>query len=227
MEKTDNKGYIFSCYDSLPPLYINFSRESGFEKTPYWIRDTEYLKELERGFDFREDRIMPGTFILDFKKNEDIYIRVSLDPADKETDFEEIYTEEKKKREKERRKYSAEKNERLKILKETAHHFFIKNSSGGSSVVAGYPWFGEWGRDTMISLPGLTFFCGKPDEGIEILRSYSRLIKNGLLPNTLSGTQGFESYNSVDASLLYMFAVQQLYMHVRGVKKLPVNSIPY
>ena len=219
MEKTDIKSYVFTCYESLPPLYINFSRAADFENNLSWIKNTEYLKEMERGFDFREDRIMPGTFTLDFEENKDIYIGVSLDRPESVQDFKEIYAEEKKKRQRERKKYSSEKNSRLKKLKETAHHFFIKNKSGGSSLLAGYPWFGEWGRDTMISLPGLTFFCGKQHDGIEILRSYSKLIKNGLLPNTLSGTQGFESYNSVDASLLYIYAVQQLYLYARGGKK--------
>ena len=213
-------SYSFSCYSLLPPVYISFSCKTDFKETPYWIKNTEYLKELERGFDFKEDRIMPGTFSADFGRGEDIFIRVSLDPPGQEgsPDFRRIYDEEKKKRQMLKRKYSSEKNSRLKILKEKSHHFFIKNNSGGDSIVAGYPWFGEWGRDTMISLPGLTFCCGKSDKGVEILRSYAKLIRNGLLPNTLSGTQGFESYNSVDASLLFIFAVQQLYMNVRGGK---------
>ena len=220
MRKTGS-SYSFSCYDSFPGINISFSRETDFADTSYWIKDTEYLKELERGFDFREDRIMPGTFSSDFNTGDEIFMGVSIRNNEiiSPSDFGKIYEEEKKNRQKERRKYSNEKNSLLRVLREKAGCFIIVNSSGLSSIVAGYPWFGEWGRDTMISLPGLTFYNGRTETGIEILRSYSNLIRNGLLPNTLSGTQGFESYNSVDASLLYVYAVQQLYRNVRGGRK--------
>ena len=221
MVSSGKMNYAFSCYPTLPPVHISFSSDMDYRNSPCWIKDTEYLRELDRGFDFREDRIMPGTFFSDFKKGDEVFIRISLRPFNPETEgsFGEIYLVEKKRRQQIRKKYSSEKNTSLRILKEKSHHFLIKNSSGDSSIIAGYPWFGEWGRDTMISLPGLTFYNSCISEGIEILRSYTRLIKNGLLPNTLSGTQGFESYNSVDASLLYIYAVQQLFRNVKSGKK--------
>ena len=217
--ETDNKtDYSFSCYSAVPPLYICFSKKTVFENSPWWIENTEYLKEMERGFDFREDRIMPGTFSALFRKGDELFCRITLDLPEEENspDFEKIYAEEKKRREKYRRKFSRIKKSSLRLLKENSRHFIIRNAEGFKSVIAGYPWFGEWGRDSMISLPGLTFFNSSPEEGIEILRGYTNLIKNGLIPNTLSGAQGFESYNSVDASLLYIFAVHQLFRYVRG-----------
>ncbi len=221
MHSENKRDYSFSCYSSVPPLHICFSKETVFENGPWWIENTEYLKEMERGFDFREDRIMPGTFTTLFSKGDEFYMRFSLDPPDRENsvDFAEVYAEEKKKREKNSRKFSSISKSSLRLLKENARHFIIRNTDGFKSVIAGYPWFGEWGRDTMISLPGLTFFNSCPEDGIEILKSYTKLIKNGLIPNTLSGAQGFESFNSVDASLLYIFAVQQLFRYVRGGKE--------
>ncbi len=214
----DSSGsYIFRPYFSLPAVYISFSRKINYAEAPSWINNTEYLKELQRGFDFREDRFLPGTFSTAFPPGSEVYIGVSLDPASvKEEElhayYEDIYINEKKKRQEIRKKYSRSGNSSLKKLKENARHFFIRNSEGKLSVIAGYPWFGEWGRDTMISLPGLTFYNQDTDKGIEILEAYSSYLKDGLLPNTLSGAQGFESYNSIDAGLLYIWAVQQLWL---------------
>ena len=227
--ETDNKtDYSFSCYNSIPPLYISFSRKTVFENCPWWIENTEYLKEMERGFDFREDRIMPGTFSVLLSRGEDFYVQITLDPPDKENRpaFADIYAEEKKKRENHRKKFSSIKNSSLRLLKENSRHFIIRNPEGFKSVIAGYPWFGEWGRDTMISLPGLTFFNSSTEEGIEVLRGYTKLIKNGLIPNTLSGAQGFESHNSLDASLLYIFAVHQLFRYAKGGKTAAAEFYP-
>jgi predicted glycogen debranching enzyme len=104
--------------------------------------------------------------------------------------------------------------ESIKVLKQQGRHFLCLNRDNNLSIIAGYPWFGEWGRDTMVSLAGLTISCEKIDKGIEILKSYASYIKEGLLPNTLGGTQGFESYNSIDAGLLYTRAAQQVWQAV-------------
>lgn len=227
MSESDRRNFKFSGYDSLPSVNLRFSKDMDFTGSLYWINNTEYLKEYERGFDFTEDRILPGTFSCSFNKGEELFTGFCVTsaftdvPGNSElTDLRDLYLEEKKKRQNLRKKYNTPsgKNSFLKNLKEKSNRFFITNSSGFSSIVAGYPWFGEWGRDTMIALPGLAFSNGNLRKGIEVLRGYTSLIKNGLIPNTLSGSQGFESYNSVDASLLYIWAVQQLY-NTKGGKQ--------
>jgi glycogen debranching enzyme len=76
----------------------------------------------------------------------------------------------------------------------------------GRSVIAGYPWFGDWGRDTMIALPGLTLATGRPRVARCILLTFARLVADGLLPNTFPGAGDRPSYNSVDAALWYIEA---------------------
>src|SRR4029077_15734762 len=72
----------------------------------------------------------------------------------------------------------------------------------GRSIVAGYPWFNDWGRDTMIALPGLTLATGRSAEGAAILRAYGRWVADGLLPNDFPSTAGVTpEYNTVDAAL--------------------------
>ena len=88
---------------------------------------------------------------------------------------------------------------------------FSTPASGSDSLIAGYPWFGEWTRDTMISLPGLALEAGRHDLAKSILRTYSRLVSEGMLPNTLPEPGCAPAYNSVDAALWYFEALRQYF----------------
>ncbi len=78
----------------------------------------------------------------------------------------------------------------------------------GQTVMAGYPWFSDWGRDTMISLPGLTLSTGRPDIAKSILRTYAGFVDRGMLPNRFPDTGQAPEYNTVDATLWYFEAVR-------------------
>ncbi len=76
----------------------------------------------------------------------------------------------------------------------------------GCSVIAGYPWFGDWGRDTMISLPGLCLATGRFDNALLILETFARFVDRGMLPNVFPGAGAAPDYNTADASLWYIEA---------------------
>jgi 4-alpha-glucanotransferase len=76
----------------------------------------------------------------------------------------------------------------------------------GESVIAGYPWFGDWGRDTMIALPGLTLATGRHDSARRILLTFARFVDRGMLPNVFPGAGETADYNTVDAALWYFEA---------------------
>lgn len=82
----------------------------------------------------------------------------------------------------------------------------LPDEPDGQSIIAGYPWFGEWGRDTMIALPGLTLATGRFDTAQHILNTFARFIDQGMLPNVFPGTGNTPEYNSVDAALWYIEA---------------------
>lgn len=84
-----------------------------------------------------------------------------------------------------------------------------RESTGARSIIAGYPWFTDWGRDTMISLPGLTLVTGRFDEAREILRTFAGHRRDGLVPNRFTDLTGEAEYNTVDASLWFVQAVYQ------------------
>jgi glycogen debranching enzyme len=95
-------------------------------------------------------------------------------------------------------------------LLRAGRQFLITTPSGRPAIIAGYPWFGSWGRDTLISLPGLAFCTGRIAEGIEILTEICLHERECILPNFFSANGIPEAYNTVDSSLLYFWAVQEL-----------------
>lgn len=91
-----------------------------------------------------------------------------------------------------------------------------RESTGKKTVLAGYPWFSDWGRDTMIAFTGLTLATGRFEEAKEVLESFAVYVKNGMIPNVFPGNAGEEPmYNTIDASLWYFYAVHQ-YLNYTG-----------
>lgn len=80
--------------------------------------------------------------------------------------------------------------------------------AGSKTIIAGYHWFGDWGRDTLISLPGLTLSTGRPELARSILRTYARYVDQGMLPNRFPDDGETPEYNTVDATLWYFEAVR-------------------
>jgi predicted glycogen debranching enzyme len=93
-----------------------------------------------------------------------------------------------------------------------ADQFIVRRPSpdepAGHSIIAGYPWFGDWGRDTMISLPGLTLTTGRPEVARSILRTFARFVDQGMLPNRFPDAGETPEYNTVDATLWYFEAIR-------------------
>ena len=90
-----------------------------------------------------------------------------------------------------------------------ADSFIVDNASGGKAVIAGYHWFEPWGRDTLISLPGLMLVPGRFSDAKEIFQNYIQFSRNGLIPNFVGDKSGEPAYNTVDATLWYVNAVLQ------------------
>jgi predicted glycogen debranching enzyme len=100
----------------------------------------------------------------------------------------------------------------IEQLTHAADQFIVRCAARGDpdghSVIAGYHWFGDWGRDTMIALPGLTLATGRPEVARMILKTFARHVDQGMLPNRFDDTGGAAEYNTVDAALWYIEAVR-------------------
>ena len=100
-----------------------------------------------------------------------------------------------------------------------ANQFIVKRESqvveDGRSIIAGYPWFGDWGRDTMIALPGLTLATGRPEIARSMLLTYAQYMDQGMIPNRFPDVGDEPEYNTVDATLWYVEAIRAYYEATR------------
>jgi predicted glycogen debranching enzyme len=189
-------------YDELPELFFNHNA-SAVTRTGYWYNDFEYAIEQERGFDFREDLFQP--FLLKFDLAKPANVIVSTEQS-KSSDAEKLEKAEIKRR-KALIKQAGVKDDFAKQLVLAADQFIVKRGDG-QTVIAGYPWFSDWGRDTMIALPGLTLATGRPEIAKSIILEFSKHISEGMLPNRFPDAGETPEYNTVDATLWYFEAIR-------------------
>ena len=210
------KGFRLRPYDGMPPFVLQTNTEAKFLPSPLWHNNFEYKQEEKRGFDWHEDLFCPGALEIPMEKGSVVIISASTDVS-RET-LEETWMKEKTRRmrdasrdEKIAEKFEHEED-RLNVrnLIASGRQFLISSPTGRPAIIAGYHWFGDWGRDTLISLPGITFLSGRSEEGVAILNSLGAYEKDGLLPNYFSDDETDNAYNTVDTSLWYFWAIQQM-----------------
>ena len=211
-----HNGFMTAPYDGMPPLYIQTSVQTPFIPFPLWYNNFEYFLERERGYECHEDLFHPGIFEIPVTKGSTVILSASLNICPGL--LKNMWDSEAARR---RPEASCDKiiarhftNEEDKAsvcsLIGSGRKFLIRTPMGRPTIIAGYHWFTDWGRDTLISLPGLTFCRGLSKEGISILVSIGRHEKEGILPNFFSDYEEERAYNTVDTSLLYFWAVQQM-----------------
>ncbi len=209
-------GFLISPYEGMPDLYIQTNIKSQFYPASQWYRNFEYLKERDRGFSYHEDLFMPGMFECDIPPGGEILFYVSLNENNRK--IASLWKKETVRRVKLReticQNYEASESFKTR-LHTSAGDFIIRNRKNKLSIIAGYHWFYEWGRDALISLPGLTFYTNRITEGVEILKNLAELRKDGLIPNNVSEKNQKNAYNSADSSLWYYWCVQEL-LKVKG-----------
>lgn len=204
-------GKKFIPYQNYPCFYFQTNSSHKFSFEPLWYRNFEYEEEKNRGFDFQEDLFSPGVFSFSVDKENTIIF--SCSDHELINNLSDLWASELNRRAVEKNDDSLQGQ-----LKKVSHSFFIKNPKDNLlSIIAGYHWFLEWGRDAMISLPGLTLFSGHEKECLEILKKFSGQELKGLIPNFLGETADKNAYNSVDASLWFVWAVQQYFMKTKDL----------
>ncbi len=191
-------GISSKLYLGFPTLFMQLDKKNEFIPTPDWYYNIEYLEEQKRGYDFQEDLFVPGYFEVSLKKGDSVIFSAGFKEI-APSGFNKRFNNELEKR--------PPKNNFVDCLKNSASQFIVKRGRT-TEVVAGYPWFGRWGRDTFIALPGLTLSAfGDTKTCKDVLDTMSSELKNGLFPNI--GKSADAAYNSVDAPLWYFWAIQQ------------------
>lgn len=202
-------GFSVAPYEGMPALRFRIGRPHSFHPEPLWYRDFEYVEERDRGYPFREDLFTPGVLAFSLDPGEEAVLSVSVE---REEAPPEALWEREVSRRKERLRGKRGRTTAGSTVppdwRRAAGQFLIRDHEGGPAIIAGYPWFYLWGRDTLISLPGLTFCLDRVDLGKEILVYLGNRRRGGLIPNCLS-EKGEVASNTADASLWYFWCVQE------------------
>jgi len=217
-------GLGITAFEGAVPFYL-LSATADAEPAHDWFRDFELAEERRRGYDDREDHLHTGTFRARLKPGDSVTLVASTEPApnlDGDAALE-------ARREYERDLLECWSQQSPRVARQApawigqlvlaADQFIVEcpqaGDSEGCSVIAGYPWFGEWGRDTLISLPGLALSTGRPEIARRILCRWAQYVDCGMLPNRLPDAGRVREYNAVDAALWYFEALRQYYAATR------------
>ena len=211
-----SSGFVIRPYNRLPAFHMQLAGAFTFHPSPEWCRNVRYPVEAARGFADEEDLFQPGVLDVPLLPGHPVYLSASTEEIETpETTLPGLWGTEAARRtaieaRAEAAKPSADRAGVLEAhLSWEARHFRVHDATGEPTVVAGYHWFGAWGRDTCIALPGLTFYAGRAQDGVSLLLRLGRCVQHGLIPNVFS-PDGQHAYNSVDASLWYIWALQQM-----------------
>ena len=175
-----------------------------------------YPFENYRGETDIDDHYTPGTITVDISDNEEFFVVLSTEDIEKikPKQWEKDYLA---RQEELINNYSKESNSFIEQLILAADDFVTyRKSTDKKTIMAGYPWFTDWGRDTMIALPGITLSTGRYDDAKEILTTFALNLKDGLLPNVFDDVSGAAChYNTVDATLWFFYAIKKYYEHTQ------------
>jgi predicted glycogen debranching enzyme len=191
--------FRYRPYPGVPRVVVSSS--GAYQHQPFWYRSFLYDEERRRGLDHVEDLASPGEWIFELGDGDAAMVlhceRTVRDPA----------TVPARQAVDEARMVERERRTKLGGPLERAADQYLVARRGGRTIIAGYPWFGDWGRDTFISIRGLLLATGRVAEALEVLVAWAGTVSEGMLPNYFPDGHTEPEYNSVDASLWYVIAV--------------------
>ncbi|MBI3909685.1 MAG: glycogen debranching enzyme N-terminal domain-containing protein [Armatimonadetes bacterium] len=216
-------GFSVCLYYGCPRLYFSAS-EMGWEPNGAWYRRFQYPEERRRGLDAEEDLYRPAILTLPLRENQPTALVVATWPLLAEG-WERL-------REAELSRLAqvaaplASMGEEATLLALAADQFLVQRGADELTIVAGYPWFGDWGRDTLIALPGLTLATGRPEQARHSLATVARQVNEGMVPNYLPDDGGSPTFNAVDASLWLFVAAYEYFQATRDTEFVRWTLLP-
>lgn len=189
-----------------------FDADVTFAARPDWYRRFQYPREQERGLDYQEDLYTPGTLSAPFAVGQTLSVAAT---AEESVDAPYAAWNALLTRQNDLLHESSPTDTFAQWLTLAADQFLVQVPGGRATIIAGYPWFGDWGRDTMIALPGLCLTTGRFEIAREILLSFSAFVDQGMLPNRFPDVGETPEYNTVDATLWYFVAIHR-YVEATG-----------
>jgi len=183
--------------------WLHIAHNAGeFVINPVWNRRVIYPVEMERGLDFEEDLFSPGYLHFQISQGDEAMLVASLDPLGLDRWKDEVNDETER-----RKGLLEEPSQEIEGQLQATFDQFLCRKEEKPYLIAGYPWFGEWGRDTLISVSRVPIQERWASDFREILLSYAERCDEGMLPNLLASDSGVLSYNQIDATLWFFEAV--------------------
>ena len=229
-ECTKNKVRVEIDGNASTPIYLFTTDGIYIEHNNDIFKNMFYLKEEERGFFAEENLIVPGRYEIELKPRElkEITFVASLEDNTEQIDSNKVFKEEIDRVQKiientellkNKTKLTKQEKDYNNLMKELiiASDTFVLNrpTFGTHSLIAGFPWFLDWGRDAMISYEGLLLLTKRYDLAREVLLTFTRDVKFGLVPNGYSGFDNRPLYNSADASLLLFEQINKFLQYTK------------
>ena len=213
-------GLRVLAFGGAVPIYL-FVASGSSEPSHDWYRNFDLSCERSRGLDDREDHLHAGTFRATLRSGETLTFACTTDSKpelDGARAWEERVRHERALLDRWTKllpSLSQAAPSWVKQLVLAADQFIVnrplKEDPDARSVIAGYHWFGDWGRDTMIALPGLSITTGRTEIARNVLRTFGRFVDRGMLPNVFPDVGDTPEYNTVDAAIWYFEAVRQYF----------------
>lgn len=202
-----NEGTLkLAPYANMPDLYIQIPT-SNFHYSPDWYYNFLHKIELDRGQDFMEDLFVYGEFTVKLKPGQPLDILISIEDT-KGKNASKLF-EDQIKRKKKLISHLDKSDDFGKILTLAADTFIVERAKNLKTIIAGYPWFSDWGRDTMIALPGLCLTTKRFEDAKKILLAFAKATDKGMIPNRFPDEGEHPEYNTVDATLWYFHAINE------------------
>jgi predicted glycogen debranching enzyme len=187
-------------------------KDCAYSQKNYW-ETMYYEKDRNRGDSWIDNAVHTGYFYKLIKKPTVYYLVLTIED-DLNINPSAVFSKEKQR--KQQLIQDTNLSEKFEKLVLASDNFIVKKGTG-KSVIAGYPWFGDWGRDTLIALPGLTLVTHRFNEAKNILSTFASYCRNGLIPNVFGDRDSKPSYNTVDASLWFIDRVYQYMKYTKDI----------
>jgi predicted glycogen debranching enzyme len=208
-------------YLGMPELLLSIPG-ARFSPRPDWYYRFEYAMERERGLDALEDLFSHGVFHRTLRPGERLGVVASIEDIAGRDPFELV------ERQRARRRIAADivspDEPVTRALALAADTFVVRRGEDLRTIIAGYPWFSDWGRDTMIALPGVCLATGRLDDARKILRAFAGSVSQGMLPNRFPDAGEAPEYNTVDATLWFFVAAWR-YLEASGDEPFVVQEL--
>ena len=207
----DPSGLTIRASDEAVPFRL--SADGGrFVPGGAWWWGFLHREETARGFDDRSDLYAPGSFLLSLRPGGSTALVATTDVTATPEAGRALEAAQRRQAILLRQAGAGRVHPVVQQLTLAADQFVVRrgmDAPAGKTVIAGYPWFNDWGRDTMIALPGLALATGRPRDAADILRAFAPFLRDGLLPNNFPDQAAADpEYHSADAPLWYVLAVR-------------------